>query len=181
LEIKETNIEGCILLQPQVFKDRRGSFFESYNKQVFEDYIGQTINFVQDNQSISKRGALRGLHFQNGKYAQSKLIRVVKGEILDVIVDLRSQSKTFGQHLKIILSDMNNEMLFIPKGMAHGFLTLSKEAIFLYKCDEFYKKEEERGIIYNDPDLNIDWQIPDNQLIVSEKDKLLPTFNELGL
>jgi dTDP-4-dehydrorhamnose 3,5-epimerase len=178
LRITETYIKGCFLLSPDVHKDERGSFLESYNKKVFEDCIGQQIDFVQDNQSISKKGALRGLHYQKGTKAQSKLVRVVSGEILDVIVDIRKGSETFGAHLKIVLSAEKNEILFIPKGMAHGFVTLSKEAIFLYKCDEYYNKEAEGGIIYSDSQLNIDWEVNSDELIVSDKDKRLPTFKE---
>lgn len=165
-------------MKPDIFKDERGEFFESYNRRVLEDCIGEKIDFIQDNQSISKKGALRGLHFQKGRHAQSKLIRVVNGMVLDVIVDIRKESETFGQYFKIVLTADNNEMLFIPKGMAHGFVTLSKEATFLYKCDEYYNKKAEGGIIYNDSELNIDWEVNNDELIISAKDKLLPSFKE---
>ncbi len=179
MEVKNTHIKGCFLLKPDIFKDERGEFFESYNRRVLEDSIGEKIEFVQDNQSVSHRGALRGLHFQKGRHAQSKLVRVVNGMVLDVIVDIRKESETFGQLLKIVLTADNNEMLFIPKGMAHGFVTLSKEATFLYKCDEYYNKKAEGGIVYNDSELNIDWVVSNDSLIVSAKDKLLPTFKEV--
>ncbi len=175
----DTNLNGCFVVEPQVFEDERGLFFESYNERKFEEVLGNKIDFVQDNQSISKKGALRGLHFQTGEHAQSKLVRVLLGEVLDVVVDLRENSKTFGQHFKIKLSGDNKKMLFIPKGMAHGFLTLSKEAIFAYKCDAYYDKASENGILYDDQTLRIDWKYPINKMILSQKDLQLPTFKEL--
>lgn len=180
MKVEETRIKGCYIIVPDIYFDERGSFMESYNKRVFEESIGLQVQFVQDNQSISKRGALRGLHFQKGKYAQAKLVRVTQGNILDVIVDIRKDSKTFGEHLKIELNATANEMLFIPKGIAHGFVTLSEEATFLYKCDQYYNKDFEGGIIYNDVDLNIDWEHHVNDLIISHKDRNLPTFKELA-
>lgn len=140
---------------------------------------GESIEFVQHNQSISKRGVLRGLHLQTGKFAQSKLITVVKGEVLDVVVDLRKESRTFGQHFKLRISEENKKSLFIPKGMAHGFLTLTKEAVFTYKCDAYYHRASESGILYSDDTLNIDWEYPEEFLILSEKDKNLPTLKQL--
>ena len=134
---------------------------------------------MQDNQSISKKGVLRGLHFQTGEFSQSKLVRVIHGEVLDVVVDLRENSETFGQHFKLNLSAENTKMIFIPKGMAHGFVTLSKEAIFAYKCDQYYHKASEKGIIYNDETLKIDWELAEMKPILSQKDKELPTFKEL--
>lgn len=175
----ETNLKGCFVLEPQIFEDERGLFFEAYSKRKFDEALGLQMDFVQDNQSVSKRGVLRGLHFQTGEYAQSKLVRVLKGEVLDVVVDIRKDSKTFGQHLKLKLSEENKKILFIPKGMVHGFVTLSEEAIFSYKCDEYYHQASESGIIFNDEDLRIDWELPPNELILSEKDSLLPTFKEL--
>lgn len=175
----ETNLKGCFVLEPQIFKDDRGVFFESYNKRKFEEAIDQQIDFVQDNQSVSKKGVLRGLHFQVGKHAQSKLVRVLSGEVLDVVVDLREESKTFGQHFKLKISKENNKIIFIPKGMAHGFVTLSDEAIFAYKCDDYYHQASENGIIYNDETLQIDWILPVKELILSQKDKDLPTFKKL--
>ncbi|TMM58956.1 dTDP-4-dehydrorhamnose 3,5-epimerase [Maribacter algarum] len=174
-----TNLKDCFVLEPQVFEDERGLFFESYNQSKFEEAIGKQVNFLQDNQSISKKGVLRGLHFQKGKFAQSKLVRVVQGEVLDVVVDLREKSETFGQHFKLNLSGKNNKMIFIPKGMAHGFVTLSEEALFTYKCDEYYHKASENGIIYNDETLQIDWGYPVKDIILSQKDEELPKFKEL--
>ena len=179
MKIKETKIKGCYLLSPEVYYDQRGSFVETYNKKEFEKCMGQQIDFVQDNQSISKKGALRGLHFQKGKYSQAKLVRVVKGEVLDVVVDLRSESATYGEHFKIKLTENDYKMLFIPKGLAHGFLSLSNETIFTYKCDEYYNRQAEGGIVYNDSELNIDWELDPNELIISEKDRHLPTFKEV--
>ncbi|MFS4492755.1 dTDP-4-dehydrorhamnose 3,5-epimerase [Maribacter sp. 2308TA10-17] len=179
MKVIETKLKGCFVIEPKVFKDNRGSFFESYNKQKFENAIDREIDFVQDNQSISKKGTLRGLHFQMGEYAQSKLVRVLSGEVLDVVVDLRAKSETFGQHFKLKLSTENKKMLFIPKGMAHGFLTLSEEAIFAYKCDEYYHQASENGILYNDESLQIDWEYPMESVILSQKDRELSKFKEL--
>ncbi len=178
MRVEETNLKGCYIITPKIFEDTRGEFFESFNKQKFFELTGLDAIFVQDNQSVSSRGVLRGLHFQTGDFKQTKLVRVVKGKILDICVDLRKDSDTFGEHFSIILDSKTNQQLFIPKGFAHGFLTLSKSAIFNYKCDNYYNKESERGIIYNDKALNIDWGISDN-LIISEKDKELPTFENL--
>lgn len=177
MNIKKTDIEGLIIIEPKIFKDERGYFFESYSERDFTKAIGN-ITFVQDNESKSSYGVLRGLHFQKGKYAQSKLVRVVKGKVLDVAVDIRKDSKTFGQHYSIILSEENQLQFFIPKGFAHGFAVLSDEAIFQYKCDEFYSKENEDAIMWNDKTLNIDWLLPEKDIILSEKDKHHPTFEE---
>lgn len=177
--ITEIHLNGCYVLEPKIFEDERGIFFESYKKNEFEKVTGQSIDFVQHNQSISKRGVLRGLHLQTGQHAQSKLITVVMGEILDVIVDVRKDSKTFGHHFKLKLSGSNKKSIFIPKGMAHGFLTLSEEAIFAYYCDGYYHPESESGILYSDDALNIDWEYPKEELILSEKDRNLPTLKEL--
>ena len=181
MKVTETNLKGCFVLEPDVFSDERGIFFESFHKSKFQSAIGQQIDFVQDNQSVSKLGVLRGLHFQKGQYAQAKLVRVVKGEALDVVVDLRKDSSTFGQHYKTRLSAANKKSIFIPKGMAHGFLTLNDEVIFTYKCDNYYHKTSERGIAYNDDTLKIDWEYPFEKIILSKKDKQLPTFKELYL
>ena len=178
MKITETSLKGCFIIQPKLFEDDRGVFFESYQQKKFEEVIGEQINFVQDNISVSKKGVLRGLHLQTGVHAQSKLVQVVHGEVLDVIVDLRKDSPTFGRHYKLILSSKNRISIFIPKGMAHGFVALSEEATFMYKCDAFYNAASESGIIYNDEDLKIDWQCPITSPIISDKDKLLPTFNE---
>jgi len=179
MEIEPTSIEGCFILKPKVFGDKRGAFFESFNKEVFEQISGLKINFVQDNQSISRRGVLRGLHLQTGDYAQAKLVRVIQGEVLDVVVDLRKDSQTYGQHFSIILNDQNNYQLFVPRGFAHGFIVLSDTAIFAYKCDNYYHKSSEFGILYNDPDLNIDWQLNSSEIQLSGKDKELSYFKDV--
>jgi len=181
MKIIETNLKRCFILVPTIFKDERGEFFESFSKKIFEDYLGRSIDFVQDNHSTSRKGVLRGLHFQKGKDAQAKLVRVVKGEVLDVVVDLRKESDTFGKHFKTKLSEHNSRSLFIPKGMAHGFLALTEEVIFTYKCDAYYNEESEAGIKYNDPDLNIDWEIDKKLIILSSKDKQLPLWKDLKI
>ncbi len=179
MEIIKTNIEGCFELEPRVFEDERGYFFESYNQEKFELATGAKPFFVQDNQSFSTKGVLRGLHFQNGEHAQAKLVRVLDGEVLDVAVDIRPNSKTYGNIVRSVLSSENKKQLYIPRGCAHGFVTLSETAIFFYKCDNFYNKQSEGGILYNDPSLQIDWALNDDELLISEKDKVLPTWNEL--
>lgn len=178
MKATETYIKGCFVLEPTIFEDERGVFFESYNKTVFEKAIGKKVDFVQDNHSVSQKGVLRGLHFQTGQYVQAKLLRVVQGEVLDVVVDLRKDSKTFGQHFKIRLSKANNKMLFIPKGMAHGFLVLEPDTVFVYKCDNHYNKESDSGIFYADKDLNIDWEYSMDSIVLSDKDKKLHTFKD---
>lgn len=180
MNIKLTPLEGCVIFEPNVFKDERGHFFESFNQKKFTDLTGQNILFVQDNQSYSTKGILRGLHLQKGGSAQAKLVRVVKGEVLDVAIDLRTGSGTYGQHFSIRISESNNLQLFIPKGFAHGFVVLSDEAVFQYKCDNYYDKAAEGGIHYADPDLAIDWILPHNQLTVSSKDLELPYLNNVG-
>ena len=181
MNITKTKIEGSVIIQPKVFNDNRGYFFESYNKEKLISIFGEKNSFVQDNESFSNRGVLRGLHYQEGEYSQAKLLRVVSGEILDVVVDLRPDSKTFLQHLKIRLSSQNKKQLYIPKYFAHGFIVLSETAIINYKCDNFYNKDAEKGIIYNDEILNIDWEFDYKKIIVSDKDKKLPTVKELFL
>lgn len=176
MKIVQTPLKGCVVLTPTVFSDGRGSFFESYKKEAFNKSIGQEFNFVQDNESFSSKGVLRGLHFQKGAFAQAKLVRVVHGSVLDVAVDLRPDSTTYGEHFSIELSADNKKQLFVPRGFAHGFVVLSDTAVFSYKCDNYYNKESESGIIYNDPTLNIDWILPSEQLQLSEKDLLLPKF-----
>ena len=178
MKITETSLKDCFIIQPRLFEDERGIFLESYQQEKFEQGIGKKVNFVQDNISVSTKGVLRGLHLQTGAYAQAKLVQVVHGEVLDVIVDLRPDSPTFGEHYKLKLSSENRTSVFIPKGMAHGFVTLSQEATFMYKCDAFYNSDYESGVIYNDKDLKIDWQCPIKTPIISEKDILLPTFKE---
>jgi len=175
----ETVLKGCFVLEPKIFGDERGRFFESYNKSLLNEITGYDVNFVQDNQSYSVKGVLRGLHFQKGDNAQAKLVRVLKGKVLDVAVDLRESSPTFLEYETIELSEENNKQLFIPRGFAHGFIVLSDEAIFNYKCDNYYNKASESGIIYNDPILNIDWKLDSKSFIVSEKDLILPTVKEL--
>ena len=179
--VKETILEGCFVIQPKVIQDKRGYFLESFNQAVFKEGLKRDINFVQDNESYCSKGVLRGLHYQKGDYAQAKLVRVIKGKILDVVVDLRIDSPTFSKHMSIELSEDNKTQLFIPRGFAHGFLVLSDTAIFSYKCDNFYNKASEGGIIYNDKDLNIDWKLDEKEFIVSEKDLELPTLKEVVL
>ncbi len=179
MNITETNLKGCFIIEPTVYKDDRGYFLESYRKQLLDSAIGHEIMFVQDNQSVSKKGVLRGLHFQKGAYSQAKLVQVIKGKVVDVVVDIRKHSETFGQHFKIRLSDRNNKILFIPKGMAHGFLSLTDETIFTYKCDEYYNQSSEGGIIFNDSELNIDWEYPLEKIILSQKDLDLPSFKRI--
>ncbi|SIT93827.1 dTDP-4-dehydrorhamnose 3,5-epimerase [Pontibacter indicus] len=178
MKVKETYLGDCLLLEPMVFGDERGYFYESFNEDRFNTLTGQETHFVQDNQSYSTRGVLRGLHFQRGEHAQAKLVRVLKGEVLDVAVDLRPRSKTFGEHFSVVLSAANRLQLFIPRGFAHGFLVLSEEAEFFYKCDNYYNKESEGSLLYSDPDLGIDWRISPSEIIVSEKDKESGSFAE---
>lgn len=178
MNIKQTPLKDCFIVEPHVFRDERGSFFESFNQKTFKENTGLEIEFVQDNQSISKYGTIRGLHFQENEYAQAKLVRVVKGMVLDVVVDMRSDSETYLQQFSYVLSGENNHELFVPRGFAHGFATLSSEAVFVYKCDNYYNKESESGILYNDETFDIDWQIPKHKQIVSEKDRELPTLKE---
>lgn len=165
----ETSIAGVVILEPQVFGDDRGYFFESFSQQRFNDLVGKTF-FVQDNESKSSYGVVRGLHYQLPPYTQAKLVRVVKGCVLDVVVDLRKGSKTFGQHVSVELSEENKKQFFVPKGFAHGFAVLSEEAIFQYKCDHYYAPGNEGGIRFNDPALDIDWRIPREKMVLSEKD-----------
>lgn len=179
MKIEHTYLKGCFLIYPTIYKDERGTFHETFNLKEFKSKTGLDIHFVQDNQSVSKKGVLRGFHFQNGEYAQSKLVRVVKGEIQDVVVDIRKDSETFGQHFSVNLSEENNLQLFIPQGFAHAFLCLTDEVIFSYKCDQYYHKDSEQGILYNDKDLNIKWELPESEFILSDKDLNLPLFNSL--
>jgi len=171
-----TNLEGCFIIEPNVIKDGRGYFMESFNQARFEAGTGVKVNFVQDNQSYSTKGVLRGLHYQTGDHAQAKLVRVLQGEVLDVAVDIRPDSKTYGKHVAITLTADNQKQLFVPRGFAHGFIVLSDTATFFYKCDNLYNKESEGGIIYNDATININWGLDDNELLVSDKDTVLPTL-----
>ena len=173
-----TALQGCFILEPKVFIDERGYFMESFNEKTFQEGINNPVHFVQDNQSYSTKGVLRGLHYQTGEHAQAKLVRVLTGEVLDVAVDIRPDSATLGQHVSVLLSAENQKQLFVPRGFAHGFLVLSETATFFYKCDNFYNKESEGGIIFNDPNLNIDWQFSESELIISEKDQILPTLEK---
>jgi dTDP-4-dehydrorhamnose 3,5-epimerase len=181
MKATETKLEGCFVLEPTIFEDKRGYFFESFNQEKFNALINKKVDFVQDNESFSSKGVLRGLHYQVGAHAQAKLVRVIKGKVLDVAVDVRANSKTFGQHVAVELSEDNKKQLFVPRGFAHGFIVLSETAIFSYKCDNLYNKESEGGIIYNDPKLNIDWQLPEDELLVSEKDVILPNLENARL
>jgi dTDP-4-dehydrorhamnose 3,5-epimerase len=167
----DTPLKGCFIIEPAVFKDERGYFFESYNQEKFEALLNHKINFVQDNESKSQQGTLRGLHMQKGAFAQAKLVRVIQGEVLDVAVDLRKDAPTYGQYFSVLLSEENKKQLFVPRGFAHGFVTLSKEAVFSYKCDNNYNKASEVGIAFDDVDLDIDWQYDLAKVILSEKDK----------
>ncbi len=178
MEIISTPLSGCLIVQPRIFNDSRGYFFESFNEQKFNELSGMQVHFVQDNQSFSSYGVLRGLHFQKGAHAQAKLVRVTAGEVLDVALDLRKDSPTFGKYHSLVLSAQNKLQLFIPRGYAHGFVVLSPQAEFFYKCDNYYNKESEGGILYNDPDLHIDWQVPPDAIQVSDKDKENPTFSQ---
>lgn len=175
----ETDIEGCFILEPTLFNDERGYFFESFNESHFRNLINADIHFIQDNQSFSKFGVLRGLHAQSGTHAQAKLVRVLQGEVLDVAVDARKGSPTFGQHVAVRLSAENQHQFFVPRGFLHGFVVLSETAEFFYKCDNYYNKESEGGISYDDETLNIDWLLNKDQLCVSEKDLILPKFNDV--
>ena len=174
MPFKETPILGLVIFQPNVLEDDRGYFYESFNKKLFAGEARIEVDFVQDNQSMSRYGVLRGLHYQLEPFAQAKLVRVVEGAVLDVAVDIREGSPTFGQSFSIKLSSENHTQLFIPRGFAHGFVVLSEQAIFSYKCDNYYSRAHDAGLYYNDPLLNIDWQLPEADLILSEKDKNLP-------
>ena len=176
MELIQTPLQDCVLLKPKVFEDPRGFFFESFNQQKFNELTGREVNFIQDNQSFSSYGVVRGLHFQRGEHAQAKLVRVLKGEVLDVAVDLRPDSPTFGHHFSTVLSEENKLQLFIPRGFAHGFAVLSNHAEFFYKCDNFYNKPSEGAIMYNDPELNIDWHLPEEAILVSDKDRENDSF-----
>ena len=170
-----TDIDGLLVFEPRVFEDSRGYFFEAYNEQTFAQE-GLKMRFVQDNQSRSSYGVIRGLHFQRNPFAQTKLVRVLEGSILDVAVDIRRGSATFGRHVSIELSAENKKQLMVPAGFAHGFSVLSESAVVLYKCDRLYNKESEGGIRFNDASLGIDWKVPVNKAVVSEKDQMLPLF-----
>lgn len=178
MKVTPTKLEGVFILEPAVFGDERGYFFESYNQQAFAD-AGMDAVFVQDNQSSSRKGILRGLHFQTGEHAQAKLVRAFSGTVLDVTVDLRPNSPTYGEHVAVELSGENRKQLYIPRGFAHGFIVLSDEAVFSYKCDNLYNKAAEGGLRYNDPALGIDWLMAADDIVVNERDASFPTLAEL--
>ncbi len=180
MKVIETEIEGVVILEPQIFGDERGYFFESFSLKRFEEEVSKTV-FVQDNESKSKYGVLRGLHYQLPPYTQAKLVRVVKGTVLDVAVDIRKGSPTFGKYVAAELSEENKRQFFLPKGLAHGFAVLSEEAIFQYKCDEYYAPGHEGAIRFDDPDLGIDWRLPLKDIILSEKDKKHPRLRDAVL
>jgi dTDP-4-dehydrorhamnose 3,5-epimerase len=179
MRIEKTDLTDCFLIHDTFFGDDRGYFFESFNRNTFLEKTGILVDFVQDNQSSSQRGVLRGLHFQHGEFAQAKLVRVLQGKVLDIAVDLRRSSPSFGKHIAIELSEDSHTQLFVPRGFAHGFVVLSGEAVFFYKCDNFYHKESEGGIIYNDIDLAIDWKLRPEEILLSEKDKTLPSLKDI--
>jgi len=176
LKLEKTNLKDCFILTPQVYEDERGTFNETFNAEKFTAQTGIHTTFVQDNQSTSRFGVIRGLHFQKGAYAQAKLVRVIKGRVLDIVVDLRKGSPSFGESVSIVISEENRKQLFVPRGFAHGFSVLEDNTIFAYKCDGFYNKESEHGIIYNDATLALDWHLEKDVMIVSKKDLELPTF-----
>ncbi len=178
MRAEQTPLKDCFIIHDTIFKDERGYFFESFNRSKFLAQTGLDVNFVQDNQSKSEFGVLRGLHFQKDEFAQAKLVRVLQGKVLDVAVDIRKNSPTYGQSFSLELSDTSATQLFIPRGFAHGFIVLSETATFFYKCDNYYNKESEGGIAYNDQDLAINWIVESNEIILSEKDKLHPTLKQ---
>lgn len=178
MRAEQTPLKDCFIIHDTIFKDERGYFFESFNRSKFLAQTGLDVNFVQDNQSKSEFGVLRGLHFQKNEFAQAKLVRVLQGKVLDVAVDIRKNSPTYRQSFSLELSDTSSSQLFIPRGFAHGFVVLSETAVFFYKCDNYYNKESEGGIAYNDPDLAINWMVEPNKIILSDKDKLHPTLKQ---
>lgn len=179
MRIEHTKLADCFIIYNTVFTDSRGYFFESFNEARFNTLTGLAIHFLQDNQSFSSKGVLRGLHFQQGKFAQAKLVRVISGHVLDVAVDIRVGSPTYGEHVAIELSAENNKQIFIPRGFAHGFVVLSNHAAFFYKCDNYYNKESEAGLLYNDPNLQIDWMLHEDELHLSEKDTENPFLKDI--
>ena len=178
MKVIKTEIEGVVVIEPKVFGDHRGYFLEAFSEKEFAENARE-VKFVQDNESRSHYGVIRGLHFQKPPHAQAKLVRVVKGKVLDVAVDLRKDSPTFGQHVAMELSDENRRQMFIPRGFAHGFSVLSEEAVFQYKCDSYYAPESEGSLAWNDPDLNIDWNVPAGSEILSDKDRMSPRLKDI--
>lgn len=177
MQVEETNLKDCFIIQSKVMEDDRGYFFESFNQDKFSEAVGKTYQFIQDNESKSQKGVLRGLHFQTPPYAQAKLVRVIQGEVLDVAVDLRKDSPTYGKHTSVILSGKNKTQFLVPRGFAHGFIVLSDFAIFAYKVDNAYAPEHDSGIIWNDQDLEIDWKINPDEVLLSGKDQNQQAFN----
>ena len=177
MDIVQTEIPGVVIVEPRVFSDARGYFFESFSQREFDETV-RPVRFVQDNESKSAYGVVRGLHFQKGEFAQSKLVRVVKGAVLDVVVDIRKGSPTFGKHVAVELSEDNHRQLFVPRGFAHGFSVLSEEVIFQYKCDNYYAPQSEGAIAWDDPDLGIDWRIPADKVLLSAKDSAHPRLKD---
>ena len=179
MNVINTDIQGVVIIEPKVFGDHRGYFFESFSEKDFAEAVGE-VKFVQDNESKSSYGVLRGLHFQKPPHAQAKLVRVVKGRVLDVAVDLRKSSPTFGKHVAVELTEENHRQLFIPRGFAHGFAVLSDEAVFQYKCDNYYAPQSEGSVLWNDPDIGIEWGIPSEDVMLSEKDRNAALLKDLG-
>lgn len=181
MQVKETHIKGCFELVPKEFEDQRGVFVELYKQSSLKEALGEDVQFVQQNMSTSNYGVIRGLHFQRGTHAQAKLIRVISGKVKDVVLDIRPSSPTYGKHISVILSSEANKMLFVPKGCAHGFEVLSETAQLVYLCDSLYEPSSESGVLYNDPDLQIQWELSENDHVLSEKDLCLPTFKDIQL
>lgn len=179
MKIKETPLKDCYIIEPTIFEDGRGYFFEKYNEKRFEELTGMNGHFVQDNISKSSYGVIRGIHLQKGEHAQAKLVSCLEGRVWDVAVDLRKDSPSFGKWFGIELTAENKTQLYVPRGFGHGFSVLSETAVFAYKCDNFYNKESEAGVVYNDSDLNIDWIIPEKDAVLSDKDKILAGFNDI--
>jgi dTDP-4-dehydrorhamnose 3,5-epimerase len=179
MEFSRTAIHDVVICQPKVFGDNRGYFLETFKQDLFEKFLGFSVGFCQDNESKSNKGVLRGLHYQCAPYAQSKLVRVIKGKALDVVVDIRRGSPTFGKHIAIELSAQNKTQLFVPRGFAHGFLVLEDDTIFSYKVDSYYSPKHDRGVLFSDPALRIDWGLPASELILSDKDKTNPLLNDV--
>lgn len=179
MNIIQTKLKDCFIIEPRIFNDERGYFFESFNERTFTEKTGLNVHFVQDNQSFSSKGVLRGLHYQTGLHAQAKLVQVLQGEVLDVAVDIRPESETYGKYEAVLLSDKNKRQFFVPRGFAHGFLVLSETALFSYKCDNFYNKESEGGLAFDDKTIGIEWNFPKEQLIISEKDQNNPTLESV--
>jgi len=181
MEITKTKLEGVFIIEPKIFGDDRGYFTETFRQDLLEKKIGYSLHFVQDNESKSSLGVFRGLHYQLPPFSQTKLVRVIQGSVLDVAVDIRKGSPTFGEHIVVELSEENKKQLFVPRGFAHGFVVTSDLATFSYKVDNYYSPEHDRGIIYNDPDLDIDWNLDTDKLLLSEKDRKQPKFKDADL